>query len=173
MTSDEFIQTLRCGMYVAHKRIEIEKIILHIDELRKIHQKMQSKLEYLFVDPNEFEKQETKQEINARAIEIIEFCKQVDITCSFFKIPIEYTDFTKQFKQEKQFVKYYFQSLNITNLIVFTKREKQKPGNKNEVNLSEIQFTDEIQFPDEIERVEPQLKIYDEHGNDLNAFEKI
>lgn len=166
MNSEEYIQTIRASFKAAKHIEDIELILPYLDELRKYHLKFQQELEYLLVDPNSYETKESKDLIQARAIEIKELCIAAGLQYRFFKLPLGWSDFHDQFKA-KVFATYNYKGQDITDLVVYSKRDKNKIKKiksgavvgmieEKEITLAELKFTEE-----------PKEKSFITENNDL------
>ena len=100
-----------------------------IDYVRRLHLKLQAKLEYLLIDPFSYEKKEEREDINEIAKEIKQICTDSGITFICAKMPSDFFVFTKTHKQDKNFASYFWKDQNITDLIVFKKQKKEKSVN--------------------------------------------
>lgn len=160
----------------ASQKIEfgnLEEILPYLDEVRRLSTKLQGLLEYLLLDPFSFEKEETKTEINGYAKAIKDLCISGGIQYEFYKIPKEHSDFSKQYRSSKYFVNYKFDGIEITDLLVFSKR-KNKYSNK--IDIAEIMDFDtdgtkelDLDFDTPASK-EKHLEVLDENGNDLNTI---
>lgn len=163
MKTNEFLQTINATLYLCDKISDLKIILPYIDETRKLHDKLQQKLEYLLLDDKSYESQIEREIVKSIAIEIREITKQINIQCVFYKLPFSFVEFSNQFRNEKTFAKYYYNNVEITNLIVFTNKKRFKKQTKQEAikqEISEIQFTEDF-------------NVMDENGVDLNAFDKL
>lgn len=158
MKTNEFIQIVNATSYLS-KQIKINDIVLQIDALRKLHVRLQTRLEYLLCDPISFENEIEREKIKSIAIEIREFANENTIQVNFIKLPIDYIEFSKQFRDEKKFASYYYENIEITNLIVFIEKRKQLKINKTIETIKQIDLTNET-----------NEQIFDENGNDMNTI---
>lgn len=146
MKSEEYIQTIRACVNTINKIDDLESVLPYFDELRRIHTQFQNRLECLLVDDVTYKSQETKQEINRYAKDIIEVCKSAKIKYQFYKFPEDWFEFIKMF-EARSFSRYFYNEINITDLIVFTRKKKQKINKLKEQAkievLGESQFTEE------------------------------
>lgn len=146
MKGEEYIQTIRASFNVLNKIDDLESILPYFDELRRIHTQFQNKLECLLVDDVTYKSEEAKQEINRYAKDIIEVCKSAKIKYKFYKFPEDWFEFIKMF-ETISFARYFYNEIDITDLIVFTRKKKQKINKLKEQAkiqaLTESQFTEE------------------------------
>lgn len=148
MKTDDYIQTIRATLYVLPQLPNLLNVAKDIDDIRKLHDKFQNECEYLLLDSLTFDKIETKQKINEHATKIIDYCKNRKIVCVFVKMPREYTLFAQTFHDEKQFVKYYYNNVDITNLIVYVKRKKILVEKKPENVLQNVTLDEQMFYGD-------------------------
>lgn len=161
MKTNEFLQTVYASLYLSDK-IKLNEIILQIDTVRKLHIRLQQKLEYMLCDPMMYESQEERKKIKSIALEIKDFCKEYHILVSFFKIPNEYIEFSKLFRENKIFATYWYNKIQITSLIVFhDEKTKKKQLNKKVEEIKEIIFDPN----------EENHNVFDDNGKDLNKVE--
>lgn len=147
MNSSEYIQLIRNSFIVSEKGITLEKIdnaLFYIDEVRKRHNKYQNNLEYLLSDPQSYENKQEKEKIIGIYKDIKEACVNGKIESRFIKLPEQWEDFNKNFKS-RIFVSYYFEGIEITELIVLRKNkpEEGKIEMIEELKLGELNFLEE------------------------------
>lgn len=160
MKTNEFIQTINATIYLSGK-IDLREIYLQIDQLRKLHVRLQKRLEDMLSFPPSYEDEKEKHLVRATAQEIREFATEYKIIVQFFKLPTDYLDFSKQFRDNKIFATYWYKNVEVTNLIVYHDTKTiRKQLNKNVEQLKEIVFDPN----------EENFKILDENGKDLNEF---
>lgn len=136
MKSEEYIQTVKETFYLSNNIQNLLDIINNINEIRKLHIRLQNELEYFLIDPISYETETEKEKINSAAIEIKSLCTEYDIQCSFFKLPKSHSEFSDTFRDKKNFSAYYYKNINITNLIVYIKKKKFiKPKENKEQKL--------------------------------------
>jgi len=161
MKTSEFIQVINATTHIS-RHIKINDIVLQIDTLRKLHVRLQNACEYLLLDPNSFENTIEREKIKKCAIEIREFANEYKIQVNFEKLGNDWASFSKQHRDEKQFAKYHYNNIDITNLIVFVEKRKQKPKSKPVEALQQSNF-----------ELENDFVVLDENGNDLNKISGV
>lgn len=152
MTSEEFTQTVRACYKVSKYIVDIDTALPYINDVRKLHSKLQKELEYLLLDPNEFEKEPVKEKIRSIYKEIIIVCNSGQIKHTFFNIPKEWVDFSKSFRKNKIFATYSYNNIDITDLIAYSKKNKIAQSKESdidvidepEVKLNELSFDENI-----------------------------
>lgn len=140
MKSDEYIQLVKASKEISTQIKDIETILPYFDELRKLHDKLQSKLENLIVDNVSYESGEVRGEIRRRAIEIQDFCKEAKIISKFFKLPNDWFTFSKEYNYNRNFAAYYYDGVCITNMIVFIKKKIFKTSRPEAEELKNVEF---------------------------------
>lgn len=139
MKQFEYIQLVQIAQEFDKFPIELLYVFT---ELIKYHKKYQDEMEHYLSYPNKninggFEK------AKGHAEDIISLCKTHNIKWEFEKIDTEnWADFHTKFKNSKQFVKYYFQTFNITKFIVFVQSNKPDelvPDNP-EISANDLDF---------------------------------
>ena len=177
MNSDEYIQLLKNGFELSKKLNSIEEIIPFINQIRLLHKKLQKDLEYFFIDPISYEKQEEKDKIIAIAKEIKEVCITSGvIKYEFYKLPIASSEFRSLYKSTKRFARYYYNSIDITDIIVFIANDKKYKYIKNDlfvdmvddkdISLNELNFTEEKEDSNIIDYTKFK-------GNELDALDRL
>lgn len=115
----------------------------------------------MLIFPPSYEDEKEKHLVRATALEIKEFATEYKILVQFFKLPTDYLDFSKQFRDNKIFATYWYKDVEVTNLIVYHDTKTiRKQLNKNVEQLKEIVFNPN----------EENFKILDANGKDLNEF---
>lgn len=160
MKTNEFIQIINATFYISKNEPKLLDIVLQIDSLRKLHSRLQQKLEYLLTDNISYESNIEREKIKSIAIEIRQYANEYKIQVNFEKLPNEFIEFSKQFRDKKSFAKYFYNTTNITKLIVFTEFKKEKKQTKKEIIRQEI---NEIQF-------QQNFSVLDENGKNLNEI---
>lgn len=141
MKSDEYIQLVKSSKEIATKINDLETILPYFDELRKLHEKFQNKLEYLIIDNVSYESPEVREEIRRHAIEIQDLCREVNIISKFVKLPNDWFTFSSEYNCNRNFARYYYGGIEITNLIVFIKKKIFKRAKPTE-ELRNMEFQD-------------------------------
>lgn len=158
MKTNEFIQTINATSYIS-RFIKISDVVLQINELRKLHVRLQTKLEYLLLDPFQYENKSEREKIKSIAIEIKQFANENDIQINFNKLPVDYLTFSKQYRDEKKFASYWYKNIEITNLIVFTQIKKQIKSNKKIETLKQANL-----------ELENDIEIFDDNNININKI---
>lgn len=150
MKTNEFIQTCLNATWIGQK-IKLSEIILQIDELRKLHVRFQHQAEYFIVDPNSFEREEEKLKIRNTAEEIKQFAIEHNIQTNFEKFGSDHTSFRNKFKDTKQFVRYFYENVEITNLIVFVEKKVERKTKRQitKQTIAELHFDSDFSVLDE------------------------
>lgn len=146
MKTEEYVQVIRASINLHIQDLEL--VLPYFDELRKVHTKLQNKLEYLLSDNFTYDKKESKEEINAIAKDIKDICLTAVINYQFSKLPDTWVGFFETFRYTKSFCKYSYKGIDITNLIVFTQKKKQKINKLNDfakIDISEL----DLKFDDD------------------------
>lgn len=131
MKTSEFIQTVNVASYLTSRNLKLSDIVLQIDVLRKLHVRLQNDLQYLLLAPDSvYDDENEKMKIRNCAEEIKQFANENNIQVNFIKLPKTQIEFSKQFRDEKKFVSYYYKHHDVTNLIVFIEKKKIKYRNK-------------------------------------------
>lgn len=161
MKSNEFVQTVFASIKIFKTLPEVQNIVIQIDEIRKLHIRLQQKLDNLLLNPFGYEEKKERHLIRATALEIKEFCNQHKIISSFIKLPNDHSDFSNQFKIDRKYVSYWYGNVEITDLIVYHEEKAKKKQKQNRTStIQEIVF----------EEVRENHKVFDENGNDLNEL---
>lgn len=96
-----------------------------IDEVRKLHKKYQSELEDWLIYPNKLETRGNKK-MQALAKDIKDFCEDNEIKAIFESLKdMDWSTFRRKFSDTKEFVRYNYKGIYITDLIVILKPDKQ------------------------------------------------
>lgn len=162
MKTNEYIQTINATLKISKHVSNLYDITQQIDMLRRLHVRLQTKLEYLLCDPTSFESNDEREKIKSIAIELREYANEYKIQINFEKLGNDYIEFSKQFRDEKQFAKYYYDNIDITQLIVFVEKRKQKTKNETIETLQQNTLT-----------LENDFVVNDEHGNNINIIKDI
>ena len=153
MNTEEYIQVVRASFKVAKYINDLENILPYLDEVRKRHIKLQNQLELCLIDPYTYETLEFKEKIIAIAKDIKETCIVAGIKYVFFKLPNTWIDFSHEYTKTRSFTTYNYNSIDITDLIIFTKKKKQKINrikgatteiiDDESISLAELAFSNE------------------------------
>lgn len=143
MNSDEYIKLLKSAFEISKKIDCIDEVIPFINQIRLIHKKLQTELEYYLIDPISYEKPEEREKILAIAREIKEICiSSGSIKYVFNKLPNEHIEFRSLYKFNKSFARYSYKDVDITNIIVFITGDKKYKYIKDEVSIDMVDDKD-------------------------------
>lgn len=157
MKTNDFIQCALNASYIG-RQIRLSDIIVQIDTLRKLHIRFQTQAEYFLIDAFSFEKQDEKLKIKNTAEEIKQFADEHKIQTNFEKFGEQYASFRERFKDKKQFVRYFYKNVEITNLIVFVEKKREV-----KIKQSAKQLLAKL-------HIDADFSIRDSNGVDINTI---
>lgn len=112
--SKDYLQLISISSKILSKLNPDEKLFASLDEVRKLHDTLQSELEYYLVYPHHDLKM---------ARDILVSIKKL---CNEFNIEVTFSIKDSDNFKNKNFADYYYMKYQITDLIVFRKKDKQK-----------------------------------------------
>lgn len=113
-----------CYRILSRTKIEDGMFFDRVNDIRKLHNKYQSIVDKWIEYPHYRDKESYNKESKDALLvyqDIKRICKDGNIESKFYKIPEDYFQFRKQFAKDRRYVDYYYQNMQITDMIVFVK----------------------------------------------------